>query len=302
MLKILIVAGSMFVPVLLALGLVLGYRKWQDRDGRRSPIENKTIYGAGEQLRKRADEHWDEMLFGVSALFFLGPYFLAAWALLKLDLGNIAVGWLEVTFAVAFVALTALTIIKVFRHGKRRRMAIAGLRAELYTAQELNRLMALGCTVLHDIPGEGFNIDHVVIAPRAVYSVETKSVRKPRSTGSSDHFKVSYDGECLRFPDFSDSKRLQQTRRQADWLANYLRQATGRAVPVIPALALPGWWIDTSSRAGSSEVKVFNPAGRGAHFMAADSGVPVSDPAIRSLVAQALVMRFPTEADVAKTK
>ncbi|MEO6967619.1 MAG: hypothetical protein ABI132_04075, partial [Rhodanobacteraceae bacterium] len=37
------------------------------------------------------------------------------------------------------------------------------------TAQELNRLVGDGCQVLHDVPGEKFNLDHVLgrLDPRA---------------------------------------------------------------------------------------------------------------------------------------
>jgi hypothetical protein len=159
--------------------------------------------------------------------------------------------------------------------------------------------MALGCTVLHDVPGDHFNLDHVVIGPRAVYAIETKSVRKPRASVAKDHFKVVYDGDSLRFPDFSDRKRLQQTKRQADWLAAYLKQATGQQIAVVPALALPGWWIEMdTSNGASSGIRVFNPAGRGAHFMA-DRTTSTMAGGTAALVTQALTMRYPTD-DTAK--
>lgn len=78
-----------------------------------------------------------------------------------------------------------------------------------------------------------------------------------------------------------------------EWLSAYLRKTLGQSVPVIPALALPGWWID-SGQASNPEVRVFNPAGRGAHFMADRTG-SVLDAATTGLVTQALVMRYPTE-------
>lgn len=232
------VIGSVVIPALIALGFFWSYRKWQDRDGRRSPIENRPIYGAGEQLRKRVETHTDEMMTGLTMLFFLGPYFLAFWALQRVDWSRVSLGFGDWLLITAFLLATSYAMLRILRNGKRRRVAIAGLQAELYTAQELNRLMAQGCTVLHDVPGEKFNIDHVVIGPRAVYAVETKSVRKPRAT-HANHFKVVYDGQSLRFPDFTSVKKLRQTKRQAEWLSSYLRKAVGQPIPVVPALALP---------------------------------------------------------------
>lgn len=226
-----IVVVSVALPTLIAVGLTWSYRRWQDRDGRRSPIANRRIYGAGEQLRKRIEDHTDEVMAGLTMLFFLGPAFVAVWSLQHLDWSQVNVGFWDYVLVAVFVAMTGASIRRIFKHGKQRRIANAGLKAELYTAQELNRLMALGCTVLHDLPTEQFNIDHVVIGPHAVYAVKTKSVRKSPMNDKKDHFKVGYDGSTLRFPDFSDSKRLQQTKRQADWLRAYLKQATGMAVP-----------------------------------------------------------------------
>ena len=292
--NLLVVLGSILIPTLIASALAWRYRKWQDRDGRRSPIENRAIYGAGEQLRKRIDAHAETMLQNLTMLFFLGPYFLAYWALQQVNWSSIRFGLADWLLVAGFVVMAAYAILQILRHGKKRRMANAGLQAELYTAQELNRLIALGCTVLHDVPGEKFNIDHVVIGPSAVYAVETKSVRKPRAAEARDHFKVMYDGRSLRFPDFTNTKKLDQTKRQAEWLSAYLRKATGQFVPVIPALALPGWWIDTG-QASAPDVRVFNPAGRGGQFMAG-RGRSGFDAGSIGLITQALVMRYPTDA------
>jgi hypothetical protein len=289
-----VVIGSFGIPIAVAIVLFWGYRKWQDRDGRRSPIENRRVHGAGEHLRKRVEGHTDEMMLGLTMLFFLGPAFIAVWALQHLDWAQVRFGFWDYALTAVLALMIGAAIWRIFKHGKQRRIANEGLKAELYTAQELNRLMTFGCTVVHDLPAEHFNIDHVVIGPRAVYAIETKSVRKPRANDSKNHFKVTYDGQLLRFPNFSDSKRLQQTKRQADWLAGYLKQATGRTVPVIPALALPGWWVDAVGQSGMREVTVFNPAGRGANFMADRTGTML-DAGTSALVMQALLLRYPVD-------
>ena len=292
-LTVFVVIASIFVPTLFAFGFLWAYRKWQDREGRRSPIENKVIYGAGEQLRKRIEDHTDGMLSALVVLFFLGPYFLAAWALPKLDWRHISFDGGDALLIVAFVMLASWAIARIIRQGNARRQCIAGLKAELFTAQELNRLMGAGCTVLHDIPGENFNLDHVVIGPRGVYVVETKSVRKPKRNKNEDHYKVAYDGESLRFPDCISRKPIVQARRQAQWLASYLKQAVGRPIPVIATVALPGWWIDGPRESGTDFVRIFNPAGRGAAFMAEGRGTPLLDEGSAALTAQALLMRYP---------
>ena len=143
---ILVVVASVFIPSALAVVFLWLYRKWQDRDGRRSPLSNKRIYGAGEQLRKRIEDEADSMMGGLVVLFFLGPYFLAAWALKKLDWHTIRFGWSEAIYLVAFFAMAIWAVHRIIRHGSRRRRGIAGLKAEMFTAQELNRLIGAGCS------------------------------------------------------------------------------------------------------------------------------------------------------------
>ncbi|WP_408951119.1 nuclease-related domain-containing protein [Lysobacter sp. Hz 25] len=294
-LLVLAVAASIFIPTLMAIGALWGYKLWRDRQGRRSPLADRRIHGAGEQLRKRIEDHTDSMLGGLIALFFLGPYFLAAWALPKVEWGNAKFGVSEVLYLTAFLVMAAFSLRRIIVSGNARRRGMDGLKAEMFVAQELNRLIGLGATVLHDVPCESFNLDHVVIGRHAVFVIETKSVRKPPKTGSKDHFKVAYDGERLRFPDHVNAKAIAQARQQAGWLAAYLRQMN-IAVPVKAAVALPGWWID-SPRLPDDGVRVFNPAGRGAHFMAdARLGATPLSPTQIGVITQALIMRYPVEA------
>jgi hypothetical protein len=166
------------------------------------------------------------------------------------------------------------------------------LLAERVTGMQLNRLVSKGCKVLHDLPCEGFNIDHVVVAPRGVYAVETKSFRKPKGSSNNSHYRVSYDGKMLRFPDFPEKEALAQAERQAQWLRRVIRESIGSDVPVIPALALPGWMVVNSDEVWkTAPVKVFSPMGGGANFMAKD--IQVLDEAKRGLIAQALALRYP---------
>ena len=288
----LIILASMFLPSMAGVGAFFLYRKWQDRAGRKDPIANKRVYGAGEQLRARIEDETDSMMGGLMVLFFVGPLFLAGWAMQQIDWTSVRLGWNEGFWFLAFLLMAGWAIHRIVKHGGRRRRGLAGLKAEMFTAQELNRLIGDGCTVLHDVHAEGFNLDHVVIGPHAVFVVETKSVRKPTSSAAQDHFKVVYDGECLRFPDFVSRKAIQQTQRQAQWLAAYLKQATNTTVPVIATVALPGWWIESTGNA-RSQVRVFNPAGRGASFMSDERNGRTLDAGAAALIAQALVMRYP---------
>jgi len=61
---------------------------------------------------------------------------------------------------------------------------LEGYDAELSVGQELNQLMRQGAVVFHDLPADGFNIDHVLISALGVFAIETKEYTKPKPGGT----------------------------------------------------------------------------------------------------------------------
>jgi len=287
---------AILIPLAFAVLSILGYVWWIRRDKRRSPLSGKLHHSAGEQLRVRIEEHGDEMTGASMLMFMSGPVFMLAWSLQFVPWRHVGFGVREVIFIFGAVVLFALGLRSFLRHAGLRRRAREGLAAERMTAQELNRLVGSGCQVLNDVPGEGFNLDHVVVGPRGVVMIETKSFKKPPKGEGDRHYKVQYDGKGLLFPDWATTEPIVQAKCQAQWLTRYLRNAIARDVTVIPAVALPGWWIDQIKGSAQSDVRVFSPKGRGAQFMLdPDFGAPL-DESIRALITQALVMRYPDAA------
>lgn len=70
---------------------------------------------------------------------------------------------------------------------KRLRMARDGEKA---VGQYLSDLREQGCRVYHDVIGQGFNIDHVIICDRGIFTIETKTYSKPASGRSTIQFDV----------------------------------------------------------------------------------------------------------------
>ena len=284
---------AILIPLAFAVLSVLAYVWWIRRDKRRSPLRGKLQHSAGEQLRTRIQEHGDEMLGAWMLMFLSGPICMLAWALQFVRWSRVGIGIREIVFLCCAVVLFAYGFQRFIHHARLRRRAREGLAAERMTAQELNRLIGDGCQVLHDVPGDKFNLDHVVVSPRGVIMIETKSFKKPPKGKDDSHFKVQYDGKGLLFPGWATTEPITQARHQARWLARYLRTAIDREIPVVPAVALPGWWIDRIKGSAESDVRVFAPAGRGARFMLDSRFGAHIDEQTRALVVQALVMRYP---------
>jgi len=292
----LVFISAFVLSTLLMLGAVFGFKAWRKRDSRRSPLNGKKLANLpGQQLMTRVNDHGDDMMGGALLMYLSVPGMLFAWAMSRIQWESVRFGVSEAMCTVGAIALFAYGFRQFAKHWEARNKARDGLIAEQMTGQLLNRLIGPTCIVAHDLPCDGFNIDHIVIAPHAVFAVETKSFRKPRSSTDDSHYKVTFDGESLRFPDWHDNGPVVQSRRQAQWLSRYLRESLGRDIPVIAAVALPGWWIQRTDEGKRSDVRVFTPIGDGAKFLL--GGQETLDISSRSLIAQALALRYPEITD-----
>lgn len=133
-----------------------------------------------------------------------------------------------------------------------------GYAGEQLVAERLAPVAQHGCLIFHDCPADMHgNIDHIVITPSVVYAIETKTRRKrPSPDPERATCEVIYDGHCLDFPHGREDFALDQTRRQALWLADLLKKALAVPVEVRAVLALPGWMV---RRKGRGDVAVVNP-------------------------------------------
>ena len=278
--------------VLATLIIVLVFKGLRKLRQRRSPLHGKQIgHVPGQQLLDRIDDAdrdagiaYDLMIIGLPMLFLI-------WATYQVDWSRVQFGVVELIFLTAWPLWLGYGFWKYRRHTLRKEQARDGLLAERVTGMQLNRLLAHGCIVMHDLPCGDFNIDHVVIAPRGVYAVETKSYRKPRDKSLRDAAKLTFDGEALRFSDFVTRQPLEQARRQATFLANLLRESLGEQISVSPAVALPGWYIEKTPAGKSSDVFVFTPMGRGYEWFT--YGEETLSQGQRTLIAKALAIRYP---------
>ncbi|WP_394695236.1 nuclease-related domain-containing protein [Pseudoxanthomonas japonensis] len=288
----LIMIAAFTVSLACSAATVFGVLIWKERIQRRSPLHGRQVgHVPGQQLVKRHGEAGDGMLTSGLLMYFSAPSMLMAWALLRVPPERLrpdGTTWIYALGAIVMFAWGAYGFVKHFKHAQN---AKDGLLAERVTGMQLNRLVAEGCVVMHDMPAENFNIDHIVIGPRAVYAVETKSFRRPKGQGEREVHRVSYDGKALRFADFVNTDAVVQAARQAQWLKRKLHESLGMDIPVVPALALPGWFIERTDVGKAAEVVVFTPMGKGADFLA--RGQERLAPEHRKLIAQALAVRYP---------
>jgi hypothetical protein len=242
------------LPVAVFVGWIYWFVSRRDRNSRRPFHEMPRP--AGWSLQNRMTDLLGDFLIQYMIAGLIG---VVAWALaisgkvnpwLALGLGFMGCSW--------FLWNASRRLV---RYGNHR----VGLHGEQVVGRILDHLSSDIVRVFHDLeiqePGKKpWNIDHVVVTSASVFAIETKTRRKPR--GNSDNGKeghrVVFDGDRLIFPlPLKPSRHgLDQAERNASWLARKLSELNGEAVPVIPVLVLPGWWVEAKGR---GTVAVMNP-------------------------------------------
>lgn len=284
-----VLLASSLLPVLLAVGVATYLKRVEAREERRAPIKEKLLHQAGAQARKRAEDAGDEVSARIAMLMLVGPFVLLCILLPRVRWSALRFGWLEWGM-IGGAALGIVFILRdLLRFRRERRAWLDGMRGEMATAQELDRLRMRGCEVFHDVPFERGNIDHVVVAPAGVFAVETKW-RSKRGKGSASA-EVWFDGKALEFPGGRrDALPVEQATACARELSRYLGGTTGEPVSVVPVVALPGWFAKDRPGAGAGIARVVNPKMAGALL---NTAAPPMAPAQRRRIVHAISERYP---------
>jgi hypothetical protein len=246
----------LLTPMFICLGTLYVWKYLRDRQKRRSPLTTELIRQPAHGLR----DELDNLTFDLSSKFAIGmflPTYFLFFHVWKAWISGYDTLWKGAYLTAILIVVSLIwairEIVKILNH---RTNLLNATNAEIAVAQELEVLKAHGCKIYHDIQAKGFNIDHVLVGPRGVFAIETKSRLKPDSGNKKEDARVEFDGNVLKFPGWVEKRPLEQARAQAKWLQERLSKSVGEPVKVFAVLALPGWFVD---RKGRSDIYVFNP-------------------------------------------
>lgn len=237
----LLIVLSMLIPA----GFMLVVR-FREVSRRKSPLSQNLLRSPGESLRTELNGRmWD---FAVYLAFMPVVPLLFYALLLQRALDTDGVVRLSPLIMLVGAVVFGFVFYKSFSAIRRIWKLRLGYEAELAMGQELDQLMRQGAVVFHDVPAEGFNIDHVLVAPNGVFAIETKGRSKPNRNRGLEDARVVYDGRALNFPGWVETKPLAQASRQAIWLSKWLTSAVGEQVAAKAVLAFPGWFVERKNR------------------------------------------------------
>jgi len=218
----------------------------------KSPLKDIPLHNPGETLDNEIDKLVNEEAMGlVVLLVFMGMLTFLEWVR----------WWREIPYSpyvytVLFIGMLTYTLPKILKIKKKLKSMRLGRDGEKAVGQYLEGLRVSGAKVFHDIQGQNFNLDHVVIASSGIYVIETKTYSKPE-TGRP---VIVFNGESLNFNGFAENnKAIIQVTAAANWLKSELQQSTGKKFEAKPVVVFPGWFVEPTSEAKNSDVWVLNP-------------------------------------------
>ena len=265
-------------PIIYALFRVHFMRKAY-RAAAKDPFKELPLRPAGESLRVKIDELADEQ-----QTYLFTHVFAAVGALIMLLACPVQLRlWVIVGFLVAMIIDAFTGVPKILRVTKQLWNARLGYTGERAVAEELNQLLACGYRVFHDLPFDNFNIDHVVVGPKGLFAVETKTRRKPVQDGKNPDYKVIFDGQFLHWPNAKEKKSVDQATLNARTLSEWISSSAGEPVSAQAIVAIPGWWVENTAK--SAPIWVLNPKGLKA-FIEARSQLPLAPTQVQRIAHQ----------------
>jgi hypothetical protein len=179
--------------------------------------------------------------------------------------------WVFTVLAVATVGYVAPRIWKLRKKIKELKL---GRDGEKIVGEQLECMRGQGAHVFHDVPGEDFNLDHVVISTHGIYAIETKTRSKPSSKA-----RVVVDGDSLTVAGYApDRNPIEQVTAAARWLEKRLQASTGKRFFVRGVVVFPGWFVEQKGSRG--DVWVLEPKALPAFIENAPAMIAPSDVAL----------------------
>ena len=220
-------------------------------DKRVSPLKDRPLRQAGQSVQEQINDFIDEKFinYGMLAVFMvaLTIYEWTRWFLKSPQNPYL------ISLLTGGVFLYCL--YKLFSARKQLKNLRLGRDGEKEVAEILEELRSDGNIVFHDIVGKKFNLDHVVLSPKGIYVIETKTWSKPKGNEA----KVHYDGTHLTVDSIGNKDEiLVQVDAEITWLKNMLKESTGREFAIKPVVVFPGWYVKSEYH---NKYWILNPKG-----------------------------------------
>ncbi len=216
---------------------------------KRSPLKTDPMRQPGQSLQEKIlDIFYDKLVWPAMIIFLLLALVIFEW-MRKLFPAPPH----PVFLTLLFLIVCTFFVIKNVKYIKEIKNLKLGRDGEKFIGNFLEGLREKGYKVYHDIVGECFNIDHILVGPGGVYTIETKTISKSKKGNP----QILYDGINLKIDGFvPDRDPIMQAKSQKYWLENFIERNAKVKITVRPVILYPGWYIN--QEVGHPEIWVLN--------------------------------------------
>jgi hypothetical protein len=203
----------------------------------KSPIKDKPL----RYVAQSADEALDNLLLDKILLYYMAGI---------ICLMSIFWDWIRyfqprekppIFTSIIFCICLVYCGFKIYRHFKKVKSMKLGRDGERAVGQYLELLRESGCHIYHDILGDSFNVDHVVISPKGIYVIETKTYSKPAKGRAT----ITYDGQKIQVNGRESLTDITtQAKAASSYIQKILKDSTGKDLDVFPVILFPGWFVE----------------------------------------------------------
>lgn len=218
---------------------------------KKSPLTAAPFRTPGQSIQDEINDFIDDkvMLPYMAAMIFciLAMYeWFATWRDLPRQ---------PMVMTIAAIVMSGFAAIRIIRGRRALAHMKQGRDGEKAVGQFLEDLRRKGFYVFHDFIGGDFNLDHVLVGPKGVFTIETKTISKPKRGRAVVH----YDGEKLTINGYIPERNpIVQAKAQANWLKELLAEGN-ISIPIQPVVVYPGWYVESDRTAVKAQVWVLNP-------------------------------------------
>ncbi|NOR56845.1 MAG: NERD domain-containing protein [Sulfurovum sp.] len=218
---------------------------------KKSPLKNKPLRHAGQSLDEEIEKRIsDKISMGAFIVGMVMVIIMLEWQkwYLQSPPNPILITLIGTPVILYFIYI-------IFKEKKKIVSLKQGRDGEKAVGQYLESFREDGMKIHHDIIGDGFNIDHILISTKGIYLIETKTYSKPIK-GKTE---IEFDGLDFYYNGVKYSDNIQiQVSAGSTWLKNIIEELTVKKVDVKPVVVFPGWFVKMTGK-HNSNIWALNP-------------------------------------------
>jgi len=219
------------------------------KNNKKSPLKDRPLHVAGQSTDNLIQNYVIDLASLFSLTLVLIFLTFLAWTT-KFFLSE----YFPIIILITTIAITIYFIYKFSKTIKIIKSLKLGRDGERIVAEILDELRSQGFTVFHDIVANNFNIDHTIITPHGIFTIETKTFSK-----SSEGRIFCKNDNIIAGNKNLGNKIISQAESESKWLKSMLKESTGKDFYVMPVIVFPGWFVQPMPGDLKKRIWILNP-------------------------------------------